>query len=357
MKLAIISVTNNGALLADKLAKALPGKVDLYVKAGRDAGVEATSYDSLSELIDDIYHAYEGLIFIMATGIVVRVIASHIKDKRFDPAVVVMDEAGEFAISLLSGHIGGANELTKEIGKTIGAKPVITTATDVVQKPAADILAVRLCLEIEPFDHLKKVNAAIANGERVAFFIDRTLTNSEHYVKKAADMGVMLVDMDQLSQTDKYDAAVVITDKDLYMVKTHVFLRSATLAIGLGCRRGTTSAAIYTALDDACRKIGRTKRSIAVIGTCAAKEDEIGIHAVVQQMAIPLEIFSNEQLQQCIDKYKLETSAFVEEQIGVGNVCEPAALLGGQADGLLLRKTSYEGITIAIAEVKYRWWE
>ncbi|MDR3565051.1 MAG: cobalt-precorrin 5A hydrolase [Negativicutes bacterium] len=357
MRLAVISVTINGALLADKLAQTLDAHIDLFAKAGRCQGGSAQSYDSLSRLIASIYHVYDGLVFIMATGIVVRVIAPHIRDKRFDPAVVVMDEIGENAISLLSGHIGGANELAKNIGRAIGARPVITTATDVLNKPAADILAIKLSLEIEPFEQLKSVNAAIANHEKVSFFIDKTLANHEHYFQQAEDMGVELLEMERLAQVDEYDAAVVITDKDLYMVKPHVFLRPGTLAIGLGCRKGTTSAEIYTALDDACRKIGRSKRSIAVIGTTVAKEEEIGLLAVVQQMMMPMEVFTNEQLQDCIDKFKLETSDFVKEQIGVGNICEPAALLGGQAEEFLLRKTVYKKVTIAIAEVKYRWWE
>jgi len=357
MRLAILSVTTNGAILADRLAKALDAQIDLYAKAGRDGDIPAQNYDSLSKLIDNIYNLYDGLVFIMATGIVVRVIAPHIRDKRFDPAVVVMDEAGEYAISLLAGHIGGANELAKLIGRAIGARAVITTATDVVNKPAADILAIKLGLEIEPFEDLKTVNAAIANNERVSFFVDESLATHERYVQMATDMGVALLGMDRLAQVDKYDAAAVITDKELYMVKPHVFLRPGTLAIGLGCRKGATSAEIYSALDGACRKIGRSKRSIAVIGTTVAKEEEIGLLAVVQQMAIPLEVFSNEQLQACIDKYKLETSAFVKEKIGVGNICEPAALLGGRAESLLLEKTTYEKVTIAIAEVKYRWWE
>jgi cobalt-precorrin 5A hydrolase len=357
MKLAILSVTTNGAILAERLAKTLDAEIDLYAKVGRDGGVPAQNYASLSRLVDSIYHIYDGLVFIMATGIVVRVIAPHIRDKRFDPAVVVMDEAGEYAISLLAGHIGGANQLTRVIGQAIGARPVITTATDVVNKPAADILAIKLGLEIEPFEELKTINAAIANNERVAFFVDETLVNHERYVQTAAEIGVVLVGLDRLSQVEKYDAAVVVSDKDLYMVKPHVFLRPGTLAIGLGCRKGTTSVEIYAALDDACRKIGRSKRSIAVIGTTVAKEEEIGLLAVVQQMEIPLEVFNNEELQACIDTHKLATSDFVKEKIGVGNICEPAALLGGRAEELLLGKTIYEKVTIAIAEVKYRWWE
>jgi cobalt-precorrin 5A hydrolase len=268
-----------------------------------------------------------------------------------------MDEGGEHVISLLSGHMGGANELTKMVGRSIDARPVITTATDVVHKPAADILAVKLGLEIEPFDQLKAVNGAIANGLRVAFFIDRSLANLEKYVFLASDMGLVLVDMDQLQHTDKYEAAVVITDKILYMTRPHIFLRPATLAIGLCCSDGSTSGEIYTALDAACRQIGRSRRSIAVISSAAAQEDEIGLLAVAQQMMIPMEVFSDEQMQACSTANQLDAARIAADLPPGENVCEPAALLGGQAEDLLLGKTTFGKITIAIAEVKYRWWE
>lgn len=356
MKLAIISVTDNGARLANKLAQKMTGEIDRYAKAGRDGGVAAHHYESLRDLVDTVYNTYDGLIFIMAAGIVVRLIAAHVRDKRFDPAVVVMDETGQFAISLLAGHIGGANDLARVVASNLGATPVITTATDALQKPAPDALAVKMGLEIEPFEELRHINAAIVAGERVVFFIDRTLPEAEYYVSLATEQGITPVNSAELAQTDKYDAAVVISDKEMYMVKPHIFLRPATLAVGVGCRRDTTSAELYTAIASACKKIGRSPRSIAAIATTTAKEDEIGLLAMVQQMAVPLEIYENDELQSCIEKYGLQTSDFVEETIGVGNVCEPAALLAARADNLLLARTVYDKITVAIAEVKYRSW-
>jgi len=356
MRTAIISVTDNGARLADRLADNLSCCVDLYAKAGREGGTSAQIYESLCNLVADIYNNYNGLIFIMATGIVVRLIAPHIRDKRFDPAVVVIDEKGRHAISLLGGHIGGANELTRVVAAAIGADPVITTATDVVQKSAPDVLAARIGLEIEPFDQLKAINAAIVAGQRVSFFIDRSLVDYGRYVNQAAEQGVMLVGAEELAKVDKYDAAVVITDKEMYTVQPTVFLRPATLAVGIGCRAGMTSAALYTAVAAACKKIGRSVRSVAIIATTAAKEDEIGLLAMVQQMSVPLEVYTSEQLQECIDRCRLETSEFVEDQIGVGSVCEPAALIAARTDKLLLGKTVYNGITIAIAEVKSPLW-
>jgi len=351
MKIAILAVTDGGAQLAAKLSPKLNGGADIYVKTGRGAGVAAQHYDRLSDLVDSIYLVYDGLIFIMATGIAVRVLASHISDKRSDPAVVVMDEAGEFAISLLSGHIGGANELARTIGQAIGARPVITTATDVGGQPAADILAVKLGLAIEPFEELKAVNAASANRQKVVFFIDRSLAEWNHYYRVAEDMGITLTDFDQLRKID-YDAAVVISDKQLSMDKNHVFLRPATLAVGIGCRRGTTSDEIFAAMKDVCNRLGRSMKSIAVIATVTAKQDEVGILAVARQLKVPVAIFTNEELQKCIEEHQLVVSEFVQKQIGVGSVCEPAALLAGRTKELLLRKTIYGRITLAVTEVR-----
>lgn len=357
MKIAVISVTQKGSQLGFLLSEKLPGKVDLYAKARGTMPVEVMPFDSLGILVAAIFGKYDALVFIMAAGIAVRVIAPHVRDKRFDPAVVVMDDGGVHAISLLSGHLGGANELTEKVAEAVGARPVITTATDVAHLPAPDVLSVKLDLGIEPFEELKTVNAAIVAGQRVPFFIDRQIALSERYVQGAAEMGVELADMAELREADNYDAAVIITDKELYMPKPHVYLRPSTLSVGIGCRRGTTSGEILSAINDACRKIGRSSKSIAIFGSSIVKQDEIGLLAAVQQLEIPVEFYTNEQLKAVVETHDLEVSKFVEEEVGVGNICEASALLGARATSLLLAKTVYPKVTVAIAEVKYRWWE
>ena len=358
MKLALISVTNGGALLSNHLATLLRdanNQVDLFAKHGRNP-FDATTYEVLSTLIADIFPRYEGLIFIMATGIVVRVIAPYIQDKRIDPAIVVMDEKGQYAISLLSGHMGGANELARFIGQSIGAQPVITTATDVSNKPAVDVLAVKLHLSIQPFTQLKHMNARIVNGEQVIFFIDKAVPNQEFYAKTAEKSGIVLQDMDQMP-TAMYDAAVLITEQVLHCNKPHLYLRSMALAVGIGCRRGATSTDILKAVTAACYTIGYNILSIAVIGSTVVKQDEVGLLAVIKQLAVPSKFYINEELQQCIDTYQLEVSSFVQKQIGVGNICAAAAILAGQTNKLLLPKTKYKNVTVAIAPVKSQWLE
>lgn len=357
MRTAIISVTLKGALLGEQLREKLGGKIDLFAKASGTQHADTSPYDNLGELTTAIFNKYDALIFIMAAGIVVRVIAPHVRDKRNDPAVVVMDDAGIHAISLLSGHLGGANEMTGKVAAAVGARPVITTATDIANLPAPDVLSVKLDLMIEPFDELKSVNAAIVAGGRVPFFIDRQIAQAARYIQGAAEMGVELLDMQELHDSEKYDAAVIITDKELYMPQLHVYLRPTTLAVGIGCRKETTSGEITTAINDACHKIGRSSKSIAIVGSSVVKQEEIGLLAAAQQMEIPIEFYTNEQLQEVIDAHHLEASKFVEDEVGVGNICESSALLAARAANLLLPKTIYPKITVAIAEVKFRWWE
>jgi cobalt-precorrin 5A hydrolase len=353
MRLAIFTVTNKGARLADKLAALLlQDDVIVYAKNGRTTNLSHHTYEQLSTLIEAVFALYDGLIFIMATGIVVRLIAAHIQDKRFDPAVVVVDDGGLFAISLLSGHLGGANDLARQVAGVLGATPVITTATDVAHKPAADVLAVKLNLAIEPFDQLKTLNAAIVNEDRVFFCIDHQLSQVELYIEQAKELGVNLDTMEKLKDSADYDSAVVITDKDLYMIQPYLYLRPATLVVGIGCRRDTPSTLIFEALSQACRKIGRSMKSIASLATTDLKMDEIGLLAAGQQLVVPIIYYNNNQLRQCIMEHQLAESEFVKKALGVGNVCEAAALLGAENHTLLLPKTKYPQVTIAIAEAK-----
>lgn len=351
MKLAIISVTNAGAQLSEKIAQNF-NNVDIFAKSGRSLLEYGNEYESLSTLIAEIFDQYDAFVFIMATGIVVRVIAPFIQDKRIDPAVIVADESGNYVISLLSGHIGGANDLARFIAASINAAPVITTATDVGNKPAVDVLAVKLGLKFELFENVKKINAAIVNGDNVEFFLDYTLPESHCYVRTATELGIALYDQMILPQASNYCALVLITDKELTVDSLHIFLRPPTLAVGIGCRRGTTKEEIVAAILTACKMIGRSANSIAVIGSTVLKQDEQGLLDAVQALDVPIEFYDNEQIAITIEKNKLDVSSFVNEKIGVGNVCEAAALLASQNTKILLPKTKFNRVTVAIAQAR-----
>ena len=182
-KIAIWIITPNGTRLADMLSMNV-SDVDVYVSQNIRETTACFKFRSLSGTLEKIFHQYTGHIFIMSTGIVVRVIAPLIRHKTEDPAVVVVDDRGIHAISLLSGHLGGANALTLKIADIIGADPVITTATDVNKVPAIDVLAREKSLFIENPAVIKTVNMALLKGERIQVhdpfsFLAKCLPNSE----------------------------------------------------------------------------------------------------------------------------------------------------------------------------------
>lgn len=349
MKCAIIAVTARGAKLAQKISQTRQEKCKIFIKAGTfpvDESVE--EFTSLRDCIQQIFPRYEALIFIAAAGIAVRMIAPYIVHKTMDPAVLVIDELGKHVISLLSGHIGGANRLTKEIAVLIGADPVITTATDVNEEPAADEIAIELDLMPTPLKQLKIINGALAAKKPVKFYVDRALENADFYCEKLAAYKIV----PQIITPVKFDSleglGVLIT-KETWQSETMLFLQPRRLVVGIGCRRDTEKKLILAAIDEACGKINKRREDIALLSSTVVKEHEPGLLAAAKELKVPIRFFGNDALQEMIDIYGLEVSAFVKAQIGVGNVCAAAALYASETKKLIVNKEKYEKVTVAIA--------
>ena len=292
MRTAIISLTAKGARLAEKISSKVGGQI---FSKGKD-------FNKLAELVAEIFGKFDGLIFICASGIAVRMIAPHLVDKLSDPAVLVIDERGQNVISLLSGHVGRANELTLEIAKAIEANPVITTATDVEGKFSVDAVASKLGLIPEPKEAIKAINTAILRGEEV--FVT------------AGDVRLNLVPQN--------------------------------LIAGVGCRRGTSSLKIFEAIERACAMIHQPIERVKLLASVDAKKDEAGLVSLAEVMGLEIKFFSAAELQKKIDEYKLEESKFVTRSVGVGNVCEAAALCCVENARFALPKTSFKGVTVAL---------
>ena len=349
---AVISVTNQGSLLAAQIAAGLPGEVKTYAKEGRNLTLDAEIYTDLSQLVKSLFPQVSGLIFVMATGIVVRTLASFLIHKSQDPAVVVLDEKGQHAISLLSGHIGGANELAKKVAEITGGTPVITTATDVQQVMAPDMFAIHLGLDIESFDAAKEIASLIVNGKKVLYFLDETIPDAAFYRQKAKENHVDLLPMDLMGKVGHFDGAVVVTDHHIFQSVPTLYLRPPALIAGVGCRRGIAGADILQALQEVVAEQGRSIRSVTGLASVSIKEDEIGILSVAQQLGVKASFYTPEQLTEVVHARNLEESAFVKNQIGVGNVCESAAILASNQGEIIAPKKCFEGITIALARVK-----
>ena len=277
----------------------------------------------------------DALVFCCAAGIAVRAIAPWVKSKKTDPAVIVTDETGRFVISLLSGHIGGANELAAAIAADIGATPVITTATDLNGLFAVDVFAEKNGLYIESMPAAKEVSAALLAGEKVGFCSDLPVrgTVPPELTDGAARIGVCVT-----AEADKAP-----WEKTLRLVPRSVY-------VGLGCRRDKDPGEMerfFLAQLAACRVALRAVKCIASVDL---KRDERCLLALSEKYHIPFVTYGADALNALPGAFS--GSDFVKGVTGVDCVSERAALLASGGGTLVCRKTAGEGMTFALAEHK-----
>ena len=297
MRNAILAVTAAGVEVAEKISARIGGQIFCKGK----------NFDSLKDFVAEIFNKFDALIFICAAGIAVRIIAPHIVSKLSDPAVIVIDERGRNVISLLSGHVGGGNELTLKIATAINANPVITTATDVENKFAADSFAAKLGLVPTPKSAIKAINSA------------------------------------------------VLRDEPIYLTAGNVTLNLVPqkLIAGIGCKRGTSAEKIFHAVSQACEMINQPVERIKLLASVDIKSDEGGLLEFAKSLGVEIKFFGVEELSKKITEYKLSESKFVKEILGIGNVCEAAALCCAESARFALPKKSFDGVTVALIWEKF----
>lgn len=339
---AIITLTKGGMELGLKLIEEYNDSVLFInkrfdVKGDRIKRIE----NGIKHLMKEIFYEYKSLIFIMATGIVVRSIAPLLESKAKDPAIIVLDENGQNVISLLSGHLGRANEITLDIANRLQSNPVITTASDVKGSMAVDTLAMKLNLTIEKLEKATKVTAHIVNGEAVGIICRDKLN-----IKLPSNLS----SIEENGKIDGLKGLINITnEKEITNFGIdNVVLRPRNLIIGIGCRRGKPKAEIIKAIKTSLDEINKSELSIKHLATIDVKKDEIGIIETANYYDVPLRIVERDDVKD-IEK-DFETSDFVKETIGVGAVAEPVAFLTSNRGKVVLGKTRYNGITIAIVE-------
>ena len=340
---AIWALTPGGAALAGRIAGALPGSTVFLKGAVADTVDGAFIFERLQDEINRRFSAFSGHIFIMAAGIVVRSIAGHLVHKTRDPAVVVCDEAGRFAISLVSGHIGGANALAHTVSAITGGQAVITTATDVNQKPAIDIIATQNHLTIENPSAIKTVNMAL-------------VTDAPIYIHDPFGRVVPHLPPSQVKPfddlpADQPAAAVFVDHIDLDLPGHVLVLRPGSLVAGMGCNRGTDMQEMRDLLEQTFRANRLSLASLRALASVDLKADEPGLLALADFLKIKRFFFTRQQLGTVA---RVPTpSAMVEKHIGVQSVCEAAALLAIQTGQLIVPKQKTANVTLAVAADNY----
>ena len=283
------------------------------------------------------------LLFIGACGIAVRAIAPSLTDKLHDVPVLVMDERGRYVIPLLSGHVGGANELADYLAGKTGAEPVITTATDINKKFAVDLFAKRNALFIENKDGIVKVSSKVLAGEAISISIEpghgdrKSCLPSD--LRLAAYPPEGFVDVLITSKEDQYDTSLV--------------LRPREYVIGLGCKKGKAAEEINTFVTKKMDELGITTAQIYAVASISLKSGEQGIVSWCDKEGIPFLTYTAEELQEV--KGSFTGSSFVREKTGVDNVGERAALKAcGDKGKLLTPKYAENGMTIAVAKREWK---
>jgi cobalt-precorrin 5A hydrolase len=344
-----MAITPGGRKLAKKLTAATGWGLWLPQSLCRPTD-KSLQFASLREAISHSFREREALVLIMACGIAVRLLAPLLHDKQSDPAVVVMDEAGQFAISLLSGHWGGANELAVTLAGIAGGTPVITTATDIRGLAAVDVFARDIGVIPEPFFRVKVLNAAMLRGEDVAVFTDRPFARLHRYP------GLSFLPLARLKEAgSQYRYRALLTNRarlpgargdDLY-------LRPPSLYVGVGCRRGVSAERIIAAIHEVLMCHNLAPASIAGLASIEHKRDEFGLIKAAHMLKVPIRFYHTQEIAALSAPYQVST--FVQETMGVGAVCEPTAMLAARSGRLLVAKQKMNGVTVAVAEAAYPW--
>ena len=323
MKLAYLSFTEKGGQLAGRLAAALGGTAQ---RCGASCSLEAWTAAHFSQS--------DGLVYVGAAGIAVRAIAPHLKSKTTDPAVVVVDECARYAIPILSGHLGGANDLARAIGRVCGAIPVLTTATDVNGVFAVDEWAKRQnCLVLNP-ERIKTVSAKLLAGGTV------TVQSSWPIAGQPPR---------NVCQTEDRGADVLLDIHPGTGEKLHLVPRIAVL--GVGCKKNVLPQTLETALEAFLTGAGVCEQAISAVASIDLKKNEPGLLDLCAAHGWPLKTYPAEQLRAVEGQFT--PSAFVQGVTGVDNVCERSAVLA--SGGTLCQgKTARDGITMALALTPYQ---
>ncbi|WP_027407541.1 cobalt-precorrin 5A hydrolase [Anaerovibrio sp. RM50] len=352
MKYAIFTSSENGLKVARRIRENIKANVDIYAHEGLRDQHEVIYYSRLASAVKEEFSRYGALIFIMATGIVVRTIAPLLESKLTDPAVVVMDEQARNVISLLSGHIGGGNELTLELAEILESNPVITTATDVNNKLAPDLLASRIGLVPYPKKNILHLNNAVLGDAQLEYLIDEDIPCLEEYREKMKSNGILVTvcTNEEISKkvVEQGTYRVVLSANHFPVNEWVLYLRPRRLVAGIGCRRGVGADLIRGALEEACKRIGWSVDRIDEMASTVFKADEQGLLEIAKTLNKKITFWDNSKLKEQIEYYNLAESEFVRKTIGVGNVAEAAAFCCVNHGVEALLKTKYEKVTVAL---------
>lgn len=381
----IVAISRRGASLARVLHSTLADENTLYLErhlAGTDDDV--TDFDlPLRPVIQHLFGEYGALVLFMPVGAAVRLLAPCIRDKHQDPAVVCVDDAGRFVVSLLSGHLGGADRLAEEVAEILGATAVVTSASHVTGTIAVDLLGREFGWMVEADSvAVTRASAAMVNGEPMAVYQE---TGELDWWPEGQPLpgNVTVHNSVQELFQDPGTAALIITDRlapgvrgksfqQVLSDRPLVVYRPQSLVAGMGCRRGVPVEELEDLLITTFRENNLSLRSLSCIATAGLKKDEAGILALAKKYSVPLVCYDSQELNGVFElpssgadhttaeapensanspkeAHRPTRSEKAHSLLGIWGVAEPAALLASGNRELLVPRQKTARATIAIA--------
>ncbi|WP_373213816.1 cobalt-precorrin 5A hydrolase [Ruminococcus sp. 5_1_39BFAA] len=340
MKISMICYSLTGWETGEKLKEGLEKNGYEVSLSGKSKYLPDSIPVSCKSWAEEQFEQADGIIFIGACGIAVRSIAPFVASKKTDPAVLVADECGKFVISLLSGHLGGANDLALAAAEILKAVPVVTTATDLHSRFAVDVFAKKNGCAIFNMKAAKEVSAALLAGKKVGFY-------SEFPWEGELPEGLT----DAHDEVPEIGIAVTI-HKDCNPFSSTVHVVPSVVSLGMGCRRGKDGEGTMRAAERCLESAAVYREALKGLYSIDLKKDEEGLLALSEKWKLPFQTFSEEELLALQGDFT--PSAFVKKTVGVDNVCERSAVLGACGGNLIEKKQAADGVTAALAIEDWR---
>ena len=346
-KVSVLAITKNGVNIGTKLKKIFPDWA-VFAPSKLTNDLEGITWYSepTTEKIIELFKNNDALICIFSLGAVIRLIAPYLKDKKTDPAVIVIDDKANFVISVLSGHIGGANELTQEIAEKLGAVSVITTAADVNKTIAVDLVGREYNWKIDDDSTVTKISAHMVNEEPIGVFQE---AGEKNWYKELPKNVVMYDNMENLKKSNS-KAYLIISDKIIEekISRESVIYRPPSLVIGIGLHWDTTKETIREGIEFCLDKFNLSSKSIAKLVSIKKPQDVQGLIDLGEEMKIPIEYVNREDLVEISAPNPSETVKAFE---GTASVSEAAAIKVSKGKLIVEKQKFPPNLTIAIARI------
>ena len=348
-RIAILAITKNGIKIAKELKEIFSSwKVFApYKFSDNDKNVNWYT-DSTSTKIVELFKSNDALVCLFSLGAVVRLISPHLKDKKTDPAVIVIDDKAQFVISTLSGHLGGANQLTTNIADQLNAMPIITTAADVNKTIAVDLVGKDFGWEIDDDSNVTKISAFMVNEEKIGVY--QNCGRKDWWTGKLPPNVTIYPTINELKNSDS-KGYLIVTDQivDNILLENAVVYRPPSLVVGVGLHWDTTKETIKDGLMSCVTKFKLSEKSIARFVSIKKEKDVVGLVELAEEMSKSIQYFEKEELASISTPNPSNTVQTFE---GTPSVSEAAAIKSSEGELVVEKQKFPPNLTIAIGRIQ-----